>query len=125
MLDIHEEWVVKPPGRTRDGVRDGGVEMRWPLGIAPALSPTYQDALELGDDLVQTLTIAKYALCVGDTAQAMEAIDSALADARRAITELVEATTDAAEPLPGSVVRRTAASRNLPAQQGPRLRQSS
>jgi hypothetical protein len=50
----------------------------------------FRQALERGDDLVQTLTIAKYALCLGDVERAMAALDTALASSREAITEMTE-----------------------------------
>jgi hypothetical protein len=45
-------------------------------------------ALERGDEIVQQLTIAKYALTVGDTTQAMDAIDAALTTSRGSLSEL-------------------------------------
>jgi hypothetical protein len=48
-------------------------------------------AIESGDDLVQLLTIVKYALEAGDTAQAMRSLDAAIATARRTMTELSDA----------------------------------
>jgi hypothetical protein len=71
--------------------------MRWQR-LATSASPSCPDAeleqarraaLESGDEVVQQLTIAKYALTVGDTARAMTAIDSALEVSRHSLTELL------------------------------------
>jgi hypothetical protein len=48
-------------------------------------------ALERGDEIVQQLSIAKYALVVGDTEQAMGAIDAALSTSRGSLSELADA----------------------------------
>jgi hypothetical protein len=53
---------------------------------------TPETVLETGDDLVQLLTVAKYALAAGETEQAERAVDAALSLSRKAITELSEAT---------------------------------
>jgi hypothetical protein len=45
--------------------------------------------LERSDNLVQQLAIAKYALTVGDTGQAMDAIDAALSTSRGSLSDLV------------------------------------
>jgi hypothetical protein len=45
--------------------------------------------LEGSDNLVQQLSIAKYALTVGDTDQAMDAIDAALSSSRGTLSDLV------------------------------------
>jgi hypothetical protein len=45
--------------------------------------------LERSDNLVQQLSIAKYALTVGDTDQAMDAIDAALSTSRGSLSDLV------------------------------------
>jgi hypothetical protein len=67
-------------------------------------------ALERGDDLVQHLAIAKYALSVGDTARAMTALDTALGIARHSLSELVSASGPAHAPsYAGSLIRSTAA----------------
>jgi hypothetical protein len=57
-----------------------------PLPAAP------QDAADLGDDLVQLLAVAKYALSLGDAERATVAVDTALGMARAAITALSDAT---------------------------------
>jgi hypothetical protein len=72
-------------------------------------------ALERGDDIVQQLSIAKYALAVGDTEQAMEAIDAALTTSRGSLTELAEVNAGADNPTyAGAFVRATAAGSSTP-----------
>lgn len=46
--------------------------------------------MEHGDEVVQQLTVAKYALSVGDQARAMDAIDDALGLARHALSKLLD-----------------------------------
>ncbi len=53
---------------------------------------TPETVLDHGDDLVQLLTVAKYALAAGETEHAERALDAALTLSRKAITELSEAT---------------------------------
>lgn len=67
----------------------------------------HDDALELGDDLVQMLTVAKLALEVGDTVQAAGALDAALSIARHTMTELSEAllTVEGSETMLGVALR--------------------
>jgi hypothetical protein len=66
----------------------------------------FQRALERGDDLVQTLTVAKYALCAGDVERAMVALDTALATSRAALTEMTTALSD--QPMLAATLVRTA-----------------
>lgn len=64
------------------------------MGQTHATTPadrTREDAAELGDDLVQLLTVAKIALEVGDPERAISSLDAALAIARQAMTDLSEA----------------------------------
>jgi hypothetical protein len=76
-----------------------------PTDAAPAAT-----ALERGDDLVQQLSIAKYALAVGDTAQAMDAIDAALSSSRGSLSKLAGTSRPPHNPnYAGSLIRRTAA----------------
>jgi hypothetical protein len=72
--------------------------VRWPRTgtiAGPAACPdsdaeaAHRAALERGDEVVQQLSIAKYALTVGDTERAMLAIDAALATSRRSLTDLL------------------------------------
>jgi hypothetical protein len=72
-------------------------------------------ALERGDDIVQQLSIAKYALAVGDTEQAMEAIDAALTTSRGSLSDLAGANASADNPTyAGALVRATAAGSAAP-----------
>ncbi|HEX3823877.1 MAG TPA: hypothetical protein VHV79_05385 [Mycobacteriales bacterium] len=52
----------------------------------------YRSTLESGDDVVQLLCIAKYALTAGEPARAMSAIDAALEIARHSLSDLLVAT---------------------------------
>jgi hypothetical protein len=70
-------------------------------------------ALERGDEIVQQLSIAKYALAVGDTVQAMDAIDAALSTSRGSLSELTGTNGPAHNPTyAGALVRTTAAALN-------------
>jgi hypothetical protein len=75
-----------------------------------------ESALERGDEIVQQLSIAKYALAVGDMAQAIDAIDAALATSRDSLSELAG---DGGRPehasYAGALVRSTAAASSTPA----------
>jgi 3-oxoacyl-ACP reductase-like protein len=75
---------------------------------ATPVAADFRGALERGDDLVQALTVAKYALHAHDLARAADSIDTALAMARRALTDLVE-TAGSQSVLAASLVRRTSA----------------
>jgi hypothetical protein len=67
-------------------------------------------ALDRGDEIVQQLTIAKYALTVGDTEQAMDAIDAALTTSRGTLSELAGANGPPHNlTFAGALVRTTAA----------------
>lgn len=67
-------------------------------------------ALERGDEIVQQLSIAKYALAVGDTEQAMDAIDAALTTSRGSLSELAGTNGPPHHPTyAGALVRTTAA----------------
>jgi hypothetical protein len=46
--------------------------------------------MELGDEVVQQLAVAKYALSVGDQVRAMDALDSALSIARHSLSKLLD-----------------------------------
>jgi hypothetical protein len=50
-----------------------------------------QELLEREDDVVQHLTVAKFALAIGDVAAADAAVDAALSNSRRTITDMVDA----------------------------------
>ena len=50
-----------------------------------------RQALELNDNVMQGLTVAKYALDVGNYEHARRAIEHTLVSARQIITELLEA----------------------------------
>jgi hypothetical protein len=61
-----------------------------------------RDAIELNDDVVQGLVVARMALEVGDLETAAAAVDRTLDAARKIVAELLEA----GEPVgPGSLVR--------------------
>ena len=63
-----------------------------------------RDALEINDDVIQGLVVARMALEVGDIATATAAIDRTLDAARHIVAELLEA----GSPVqPGSLVRAT------------------
>jgi hypothetical protein len=49
-----------------------------------------QELLEREDDVVQHLTVAKFALAIGDVAAADAAVDAALSNSRRTITDMVD-----------------------------------
>jgi hypothetical protein len=55
----------------------------------PDAGCAHRRALERGDDVVQALATAKYALTIGDTERAMRAIDTALDASRRTLAELL------------------------------------
>lgn len=61
-------------------------------------------ALELGDDIVQGLTVAQLALDVSDGARSAEAVERSLSTARQVITELLERA-HKAEIVPGDLRR--------------------
>lgn len=59
------------------------------------LSRRQRELLEREDDVVQHLTVAKFALAVGDVAAANAAVDAALRRSRRTITDMVDVPTSA------------------------------
>jgi hypothetical protein len=73
---------------------------------------TSHAALERGDELVQQLAIAKYALSIGQTERSMRALDLALTLARSALSDLMDAVGPAHAP---GTLRRTMAA-DLPEQ---------
>lgn len=104
------QWYAAPPG---DGKADHAEEPH----------RSHRRAMEFGDEVVQQLTIAKYALSVGDQGRAIEALDAALGIARHSLSKLLdlvcppEAMTRA-----GALVRQTAAgTTELPPSPTPRL----
>ncbi|HEX3908610.1 MAG TPA: hypothetical protein VHW92_11840 [Mycobacteriales bacterium] len=54
------------------------------------ISPQQRELLEREDDVVQHLTVAKFALAIGDVAAANAAVDAALSRSRRTITDMVD-----------------------------------
>jgi hypothetical protein len=79
-----------------------------------------QELLEREDDVVQHLTIAKFALAIGDVAAADAAVDAALSNSRRTITDMVDLANDS--PRAGKLVRTEPAA---PMPPGPRTRRPS
>lgn len=71
---------------------------------AQAAALRRRQALNLNDDVVQGLVIAKISLAVGDRARSEAALDAALANARSIIGDLIGESTDG-QVLPGSLVR--------------------
>lgn len=55
-----------------------------------ALARRRRELLEREDDVVQHLTVAKFALAIGDVAAADAAVDAALSCSRRTITDMVD-----------------------------------
>jgi hypothetical protein len=82
------------------------------------LARRQQELLEREDDVVQHLTIAKFALAIGDVAAADAAVDAALSNSRRTITDMVGASDHS--PRAGRLVRTEPAA---PTRQPPRPRQ--
>jgi hypothetical protein len=76
--------------------------------------------LDRGDEIVQQLSIAKYALAVGDTEQAMDAIDAALTTSRGSLSDLAGADGPPDTPTyAGTLVRATPAASTTPAEDEP------
>jgi PAS domain S-box-containing protein len=69
-----------------------------------------QQALQINDNVVQGLTVAKYAQEMGRAEQASEAIDRTLEAARRIITDLLKDRSDEGPLGPGDLVRERPAS---------------
>jgi hypothetical protein len=103
--------------------------VRWQRIASSAASPRHLEtdpdrahraALERGDEVVQQLAIAKYALTIGDTERAMAAIDAALATSRRSLTDLLRTVRSAHRPsLAGVLVRTIAAASSGPGRPAP------
>ena len=74
-----------------------------------------QQAMELNDDVVQCLAVAKYALAAGDHAKAAAAVDRSLKAARGIITTMLGEQGSAARLGPGDLVRQRAAGTRRPA----------
>ena len=70
--------------------------------------------LEINDNVVQGLTVAKYALDAGDHEDARRAIEQTLAAARHIITELLEEGPDDLRLVAGDLVRLEPATVVLP-----------
>jgi hypothetical protein len=89
----------------------------------PNSEPEQAPEIDQADELVQQLSIAKYALAVGDTEQAMDAIDAALTTSRSSLSELAETTGPPHHPTyAGALVRTTpAASATFPQPAGEQL----
>lgn len=64
-----------------------------------------EHALDLNDDVVQTLTAAQLALDAGHHEEARSAVSTALADARQIVTNLLEESLDGTPLAPGDLVR--------------------
>lgn len=73
-----------------------------------------RQALEINDNVVQGLTVAKYALDAGDTEDARQAIERTLSAARHIITELLDEGPDDLRLVAGDLVRLEPATVVLP-----------
>jgi hypothetical protein len=83
--------------------------------VQPESAESNGSALERGDEIVQQLSIAKYALAAGDTEQAMDAIDAALTTSRGTLSELAVANVAPHNPTyAGALVRTTPAASPAP-----------
>lgn len=69
-----------------------------------------QQALEINDNVVQGLTVAKLAFDLGDRDKAMKALQETLISARGIITRLLQDIEDTDQLTPGQLVRENAAS---------------
>jgi hypothetical protein len=69
-----------------------------------------QQALEINDNVVQGLTVAKLAFDLGDRDKAMSALQETLVSARGIITRLLEEAEDTDQIQPGQLVRESPAS---------------
>jgi hypothetical protein len=69
-----------------------------------------QQALEINDNVVQGLTVAKLAFDLGDKEKAMSALHETLISARGIITRLLHDLDDTSQVKPGQLVRESAAS---------------
>src|SRR5204862_5987750 len=63
-------------------------------------------ALEIHDNVIQSLVLAKYAAELGDAERTVEAVEHALAEARRIVGEMQSQT---GPPAPGALRRATSA----------------
>ena len=86
----------------------------WYLALRSSYGPVLRgvrrrQALEINDNIVQGLTVAKYALDAGDTAQTREAVEETLRKARTLISDLL-GESGGIELLAGELQRETAAS---------------
>jgi hypothetical protein len=78
--------------------------------VQPQQRNTARAALESGDELVQHLCIAKYALAAGDTDRAIAAVDAALEISRRSLSDLLDISSPShARSHAGDLVRSSAA----------------
>lgn len=68
-----------------------------------------EHALDLNDEVVQTLTAAQLTLEAGNYDEARGALSTALADARQIVTDLLEESLDGTPLAPGDLVRPTKA----------------
>jgi signal transduction histidine kinase len=73
-----------------------------------------RQALEINDNVVQGLTVAKYALDAGDQAHAHEAVQKTLGAARHIVTELLGNEDEELDLGPGDLIRLEPASVVLP-----------
>lgn len=80
-----------------------GIETPPPTPEPPTDAVRRRRALEINDDVVQGLVVARMAVEVGDLEKATAAIDRSLEAARRMVGDLL----DAGDPVgPGGLVRR-------------------
>jgi hypothetical protein len=61
-----------------------------PSDAERAVARRQQELLERGDNVVQQLTAAKFALALGDVAAADAAVDAALSQSRRSLTDMID-----------------------------------
>ena len=78
-------------------------------GLFNDMKADRRQAMELNDDVVQSLAVAKYALSLGQPERAMAAIDQSLESARSIITTLLGEQGRAGSLGPGDLVRQRAA----------------
>lgn len=69
-----------------------------------------RQALEINDNVVQGLTVAKYAFSLGDPEKGQQAVDDTLESAKAIISDLLREIQPGEEMRPGSLVRETPAS---------------
>jgi hypothetical protein len=73
----------------------------------PDVARRQREMLEREDDVVQHLTVAKFALALGDVATADAAVDAALSNSRRTMTDMAD--TAGMSPRAGKLIRTQAA----------------